>query len=619
MASEQSLRLALHGRSPNVRLQISDISRRLLANVPDVLADLLEVASYVYAADSAISRGGKTDTQMGRRWRRKFRFEIPVRRPSLWSSDPVLSALVETLGFLSDDSYEFEFRAIIDAPTMAEYFEFKDKEETAFTPDEVILFSGGLDSLSGTVEELVRYGKKVALVSHRSASKIAGAQKGLVDKLRSRLGANRVLHVPVWANLDGTLGREPTHRTRSFLFAALGVVTARMFGRDSIRFFENGVVSLNLPPVAQVVGARATRTTHPQTLAGFQSLFSAVLGSDFGVDNPFAWMTKTEIIERIAANGCSDLIRDTRSCTRVHDMTKLHPHCGQCSQCIDRRFAVLAASQEHEDPAEAYKADLFTDKRPAGPDREMALGYVRSASMVNLMEDTAFFARYGEASRVVRHFSEPADVVAERIFDLYRRHASAVCRVFDDAIASHAEALRQGDLPADSLLPLVAGQHQDGASYHVPSEMPEQLAVVRVEIRIAIDEEGQRVVFDGWGEVKGVGAELIIALAEPFRRAMLDELSPERYPFTESGELCRKAGCDNEETLRRRVQRCRNRINKLAKAAGDPPPSIESVIENIQWRGYRLNPDRVRILALTEVRRSTLGHASPPRGHASAR
>ena len=606
VARGQSLRLDLHGRSSNVRLQISDISRRLLAKVPDVLADLLEVASYVYAADSAISRGGKTDTQMGRRWRRKFRFEIPVRRPDIWSSDPVLSALVETLGFLSDDSYEFEFRAIIDAPTMEEYFEFKDKEETSFMPDEVILFSGGLDSLSGTVKELVGCGNKsVALVSHRSASKIAAAQKYLVDKLRSRFGANRVLHVPVWAHLDGSLGREPTHRTRSFLFAALGVVTARMFGRDSIRFFENGVVSLNLPPVAQVVGARATRTTHPQTLAGFQSLFSVVLGCDFGVDNPFAWTTKTEVIERIAANGCSDLIRDTRSCTRVHDMTKLHPHCGQCSQCIDRRFAVLAASQEHEDPAEAYKVDLFTDKRPAGPDREMALGYVRSASMVYRMEDTAFFARYGEASRVVRHFSKPADVVAERIFDLYRRHASAVCRVFDDAIASHAEALRQGDLPADSLLPLVVGQHQAGASYHVPSEMPEQLAVVRVEIRIAIDEEGQRVVFDGWGEVKGVGAALIIALMAPFRRAMLDGLSPERYPFTESRELCRKTGCDNEETLRRRVLRCRNHIKKLAKAAGDPPPLIESVIENIPWHGYRLNPEQVRMVALTEVRRST--------------
>ena len=85
----------------------------------------------------------------------------------------------------------------------------------------------------------------------------------------------------------------------------------------------------------------------------------------------------------------------------------------------------------------------------------------------------------------------------------------------------------------------------------------------------------------------------------------MKELSPERYPFTESRELCRKTGCDNEETLRKRVLRCRNHIKKLAKAAGDSPPSIESVIESNQWRGYRLNPDRVRILALTEVRQST--------------
>ena len=61
-----------------------------MANIPDVLADLLEVASYIYAADSAIPRGGKTDAQMGARWRRKFRFVIPVRQPDLWSSNPVI-------------------------------------------------------------------------------------------------------------------------------------------------------------------------------------------------------------------------------------------------------------------------------------------------------------------------------------------------------------------------------------------------------------------------------------------------------------------------------------------------------------------------------------------------
>ena len=197
-----SLSLSLHGRSPNLRLQIADISRRLLANIPDTLVDLLEVASYIYAADSAVPRGGTTDARMGARWRRKFRFVIPVRLPDLWSSDAVLSALVETLSFLSEDDYEFEFRPLNKPPSVTNYFQFPDAEGTAFTPDEVILFSGGLDSFAGTVEQLVMHGKKVALVSHRSASKIAGAQKHLVDQLRSRFGGDRLMHVPVWANVD---------------------------------------------------------------------------------------------------------------------------------------------------------------------------------------------------------------------------------------------------------------------------------------------------------------------------------------------------------------------------------------------------------------------------------
>jgi hypothetical protein len=63
--SASGVNLNLHGASPNVHLRITDISRRLLANVPDVLIDLLEVASYIYSADAAVSRGGKTDAQIG--------------------------------------------------------------------------------------------------------------------------------------------------------------------------------------------------------------------------------------------------------------------------------------------------------------------------------------------------------------------------------------------------------------------------------------------------------------------------------------------------------------------------------------------------------------------------
>jgi 7-cyano-7-deazaguanine synthase in queuosine biosynthesis len=598
------LDLNLHGRSPNVRLQIEDISSRLLARLPDVHVDLLEIASYVYAADSATYRGGRSDAQMGKRWRRSFHFVIPVRLPELWSSKSVTSALVETLCFLSDDQYKFEFRRLDDPPELATYFEFPDSGEAAFTPDEVILFSGGLDSFSGTVEEIVANGKKVALVSHRSAAKIASAQKHLVEDLKRRFGGDRVLHVPIWANLTVGTTKEPTHRTRSFLFAAIGAVTARLFGRDRIRFFENGVVSLNLPPIAQVVGARATRTTHPQALAGFRWLFAEILDRPFEVDNPFAWLTKHDVVERIATHGCADLIRHTRSCTRVHDMTKLHPHCGQCSQCIDRRFGVLAAGQEDEDPAEAYKVDLFEGSRRAGPDREMALAYVRSASRIQQLEDVAFFAQYGEVSRIIDYFAESADAVAERILDLHRRHAAGVCGVFDDAISAHASALREGNLATDCLLSLVVGQHGAADSYPQPSEDSGEVAAIDTDIRIAVDQTGKRVVFDRWGEIRGVGAELLIALAEPFRVAASEERAPQNYPFTQSGELRRQTKCDHEETFRRRVMRCREQIKTLAQNAGDPLPTTHAVIENLQRHGYRLNPDQVRIVALSEIRRS---------------
>jgi hypothetical protein len=229
---EKLLALNLHVGSANVRLEIEDISRRLLANLSNVHADLLEIASYIYAADSAISRGDKTDSHLGAMWRRKFRFVIPVRQPKLWSSDPITAALVETISFLSDDDYEFEFHQLEKPPPVESYFRLSDAKDAKFVPDEVFLFSGGLDSFAGTVEELVAHGKKVVLVSHRSASKITEAQNYLIGQLRRRFGVDRVLHVPVRANLKEDLGKEPTHRTRSFLFASIGAVTAHLLDRQ---------------------------------------------------------------------------------------------------------------------------------------------------------------------------------------------------------------------------------------------------------------------------------------------------------------------------------------------------------------------------------------------------
>jgi hypothetical protein len=230
----------------------------------------------------------------------------------------------------------------------------------------------------------------------------------------------------------------------------------------------------------------------------------------------------------------------------------------------------------------------------------MALAFVRSASKVSQMTDVEFFAHYGETSRVVSFFHEPANTVAGRIIELHRRHAKAVCDVFDNTIRTNAAKMRDASLPANCLLSLVVGRGGGASSYPVLSAVPALLSAPTIEIRISIDEVGKRIVFERWGEIKGVSAELIIALAASFREATRVELAPGRYPFLKTSKLIRQLKFGSDEVLRRRVLRCRNAIKKLAKDAGDIEPSMDAVIENSQWHGYRLNPDRLRLIAISQ-------------------
>jgi hypothetical protein len=90
------------------------------------------------------------------------------------------------------------------------------------------------------------------------------------------------------------------------------------------------------------------------------------------------------------------------------------------------------------------------------------------------------------------------------------------------------------------------------------------------EIRMSINEGGKRVVFERWGEIEGVSAELLIALVAPFREARECELAPEEYPYLTKEKLARQLNYESDEVLCRRVSRCRNAINKLSIKAGDP-------------------------------------------------
>ena len=155
---------------------------------------------------------------------------------------------------------------------------FPDLSEGTFDPDEVALFSGGIDSFAGALESIVGEGRRTVLVGHHSASKVFPVQKELVGLLKAAGHASRLFYVPINVTNTNIEPAEPTQRSRSFLFASLAFVLAQMFGKDQFTFYENGVVSLNLPIAKDVLGSRATKTTHPKVIRGFERIFSLLAG-----------------------------------------------------------------------------------------------------------------------------------------------------------------------------------------------------------------------------------------------------------------------------------------------------------------------------------------------------
>ncbi len=249
-----------------------------------------------------------------------------------------------------------------------------------------------------------------------------------------------------------------------------------MVDLSKIRFYENGVVSFNLPLSAQVVGAKATRTTHPRVLNGFSQLFSLVSERAFAVENPFLWKTKAEVLDVLKAADCTQLIKHSVSCTHTWEMTNYRTHCGKCSQCIDRRFAALAADLGEEDPPEMYGVDLLTGEREPGEPRTMLAEYVNSARRITKMSPLDFYSKYGETSRLLKQLEGSPDSNALKIFELHKRHAQAVTNVVEQAIKDHSGDILNHSLPSTSLINLVCAQPRTGSPTEIRQTASEESA-----------------------------------------------------------------------------------------------------------------------------------------------
>ena len=598
--------LSLAERVGNLTLRVDALRRRLVGIEPKRLTDLIEIASYIFAADRTTKRGTEILKNYGENWRRHFLMIVAVREPAFWNRPDVKLVLSDALDFSSEDNWVFDFVDNDQPAPLQYYLAVREEQIDAGGGTSIVLFSGGLDSLAGAVHELTTSNRHVVLVSHRSTPAIGTVQKELAARLTAAY-PRRVTHVWVDNRLTGKLSgdREETQRTRSFFFFAMATVAAHIENADRIRFFENGIMSVNLPIATQVVGARASRSTHPQTLKLLQVLAKLVFGHEIVVENPFIWQTKAEVVRDLAASRFASLITISHSCTRSREASaRFETHCGTCIQCIQRRISTLGGDAAEFDEAEGYSVDLFAGEREKPEDRAMAFGTVQLALDCAAMTDWQFMGRFAlEVSQVVQAYPHAErDDIAQMLIRLFRRYGETVRSIAIDALCTAAPRFVDKAVKQESLLALLSSQsflEQRNAplGMQAPQEQPAHKHQDRTmrppakQIAIAIDGHRKQILISGIAPLKGKTIFAILgSLIEMSAADRATKLAPKRYQCKTGKVLADELGLSEAEAVAAAVRRIRKEIAEGFGALEGYRPDDEAVIENISGRGYRLNP-----------------------------
>ena len=492
-APDDALRLTIGGKADSMSLCIDGLEAAMSGHLSPRFLDLLRIATFAFAADSAVFRG-RLDEE-GEQWHRSFRIVLGVEDPDFWNQSEVRNPIEQTLGFISQDTFQFDFQPREQKPP---------RQLTLTGPEgkslvswdkiqDVALFSGGLDSFTGAADMIIRQRRGVALVSHQSSTKITAVQNALFQDLRELArdhGCPEPVHVVVNLRKHArVLTTERTQRSRSFLYASIAGAVAQLLDRDRVTAPESGIIGVNLPVAQSVVGARGTRTAHPRALVGFGKVLSAIANRTITVANPFALKTRAEVLQALAKTPAIKFAKNTNSCARVHRVSKMHPHCGTCSQCIDRQFGFLASGLEGHDSELGYEVRLTHDTWKDPTDRDLLLNWIRAASSYAKFKNAdEFVASNGEAARSVPFIMASEcldpDEAQHAVFDLHRRHGRQVLAVLNQ-LGRTAQSL-----PSGTLASVVSQGPAESAAPEAQSA-----STFGIENRLTFSEQGWKVMF----------------------------------------------------------------------------------------------------------------------------
>lgn len=368
--------------------------------------DFVRIALAVFSADrSVLRRAGGSD------WNdRDFEVTIEVGDPEVWRAHS--AELSQVIGFLTGDRWVFNFTQATQNPA-------PELEMEGAVPSATVLLSGGADSAAGALLaafDLVK-GSVLQLVSHFSATSISPFQKELVKRIKEAAPDVFVVHRQVNLNrraigLGGAKFKsEPSSRSRSLLFVALGLAAAERSGLPLL-IPENGFASLNPPLGPERRASLSTHTTHPRFLADLQQVLMKV-GAHGLIENPFQALTKGKVFSKVAArfgkDETSEYLSVTNSCSHTdarYSGVAAGSSCGVCFGCTLRRASFHASGVTD---ATTYLAEDKSGKYS---------NFVSQKSIVEAMYD---FAADDPKPRMVMKMSLPQGYPPAEALELCRR------------------------------------------------------------------------------------------------------------------------------------------------------------------------------------------------------
>lgn len=306
--------------------------------------------------------------------------------------------------------------------------------------EKVSLFSGGLDSLIGVIDELEHFHpeKKLLFISHKDLGKEGADQNGIM-----RIFAQQQLYTNKYAQIQtsvgigrrnlggGRLPKESTFRSRSLLFIGMGIYAAHNIGENTPLIIpENGTIALNIPLMPSRRSACSTRTTHPTFLKQLQNILQEI-GIVNPMYNPYEFETKGEmVVESANHTVLGHLIEASCSCAKRGRMQHWDRrgagirHCGMCLPCIYRRVALHMSGLDNPDK---YGTDVFNGVRfdinnlgqQSSRDFRTLLEFIKRRPSIERIEKELLINGIQDVSRI-RNYALVVDRTMEQIIEWIR-------------------------------------------------------------------------------------------------------------------------------------------------------------------------------------------------------